>query len=259
MKLCWAANLTHFCYNFMTISHFLFHLPKIPLPLYARTRMHVSEIIQILILGLAVGGIPFGVMLARLFGLPDPRYTGSGNIGATNMLRLGNKKVAALTLLLDVLKGWVVVIATYYFFSALEPNTAGDCAAPNACWIRTLHPSLSALAVLAAAIGHMYSPWLKFKGGKGVATLFGGALAFSWAVGMSAFFIWLIVIFLTRYVSLASIAALAVAPLIAWLRVDGASALILAIACGIAIWKHRGNIKRLRDGFEPKVRFGRKE
>lgn len=219
--------------------------------------MYVSDCIQILIIGYALGSIPTGVLLARAFGLPDPRYIGSGNIGATNMLRTGNKKVAALTLALDMLKGAVAVMVSYYLFSTLEPTTAGDCAAPNACWVRTLTPALSAFAVLAASIGHMYSPWLKFKGGKGVATLFGGALAFSWPVGMAAFFVWLIVMFVKRYVSLASIIALAVAPLVAWLRVDATSAFILAIASGIAIWKHHENIGRLRRGFEPRVSFGK--
>ncbi|MFZ4541901.1 MAG: glycerol-3-phosphate acyltransferase, partial [Rickettsiales bacterium] len=101
------------------------------------------------------------------------------------------------------------------------------------------------------------SPWLKFKGGKGVATLFGGTLALSWPVGMAGFFVWLIVVFITRFVSLGSVTALAVAPLVAWLRVDGTVAFILAIAAGIAIWKHRENIKRLRQGFEPKLDFGK--
>jgi acyl phosphate:glycerol-3-phosphate acyltransferase len=114
-----------------------------------------------------------------------------------------------------------------------------------------------ALALLAAAIGHMYSPWLKFKGGKGVATLFGGALAFSWPVAMASLFVWLIAVFMTRYVSLGSVLALAAAPLVAWLRVDGVSAFILAIAAGIAIWKHRENLKRLRMGVEPKLSFGK--
>jgi len=118
-------------------------------------------------------------------------------------------------------------------------------------------PAMLALAVLAAAVGHMVSPWLNFKGGKGVATLLGGTLAFSWPVGLGAFIIWVIIMFIKRMVSLASIVALAFAPLIVWLRVDGTSAFILAIAAGIAIWKHRENIKRLRKGFEPKMNFGR--
>lgn len=222
--------------------------------------MYGSDCIQIILLGLAVGGIPFGVLLAKLFKLPDPRYVGSGNIGATNMLRSGNKKVALLTLLLDAAKGWVVVTITTHLFTVLDVARA----AVDACGMQpTLencsiaNPPLTALAVLAAAIGHMYSPYLKFKGGKGVATLFGGALAFSWPVAMASLFVWFIAVFLTRYVSLGSILALATAPLVAWLRIDASSAFILAIASGIAIWKHRENIKRLRKGFEPRLSFGK--
>jgi acyl phosphate:glycerol-3-phosphate acyltransferase len=217
-------------------------------------------VIQILILGYALGSIPFGVVLAKLFRLPDPRSIGSGNIGATNMLRTGNKKVALLTLLLDAGKGALAVGITSQLFPIFDVARA----AVDSCGMRptlencgTSNPTYAALAVLAAAIGHMYSPWLKFKGGKGVATLFGGALAFSWPVGMAGFIIWAIVMFVTRYVSLASITALAIAPLITWLRVDATSALILAMACGIAIWKHRENIKRLRQGFEPKMGLGK--
>lgn len=226
----------------------------------------LMDILQILILGLVVGGIPFGVVLAKLFKLPDPRYIGSGNIGATNMLRTGNKKVALLTLLLDALKGAVVVMVTGNLFRLFDSARAAvdGCGIPmngdhdaflHVCSAPNLH--YAAFALLAAALGHMYSPFLKFKGGKGVATLFGGALAFSWPVGMAGFFVWLIVVFTTRYVSLGSVAALAVAPLICWLRVDGTSALILAAACGLGIWKHRGNLQRVRKGFEPKVSFGR--
>lgn len=209
--------------------------------------MALLDCIQIIILGLVIGGIPFGVLLAKLFRLPDPRSIGSGNIGATNMLRTGNKEVALLTLVLDAAKGWVVVMLTYRFFPLNIPDT----------FYSLPHPHYAAIALLSAAIGHMYSPWLKFKGGKGVATLFGGALAFSWPVAMASLCMWLITVFLTRYVSLGSILALAAAPLIAWLRVDGTSAIILAIASAIAIYKHRDNIKRLRKGFEPKLNFGK--
>lgn len=214
--------------------------------------MYVGDSIQIMILGYALGSIPFGVVLAKIFRLPDPRYIGSGNIGATNMLRTGNKKVALLTLLLDAGKGAAAVLITCHLFrTPVLPGCLGDC--PEYIY----NHSYEALAVLLAAVGHMYSPFLKFKGGKGVATLFGGALAFSWPVGMAGFFVWAIVMFVTRYVSLASIIALAVTPLVVWLRVDGTSALILAIASAIAIWKHRENIKRLRQGFEPRMKFSK--
>ncbi|MES2985054.1 MAG: glycerol-3-phosphate 1-O-acyltransferase PlsY [Pseudomonadota bacterium] len=218
--------------------------------------MYVSDCIQIMILGYALGSVPFGVLLAKLFGLPDPRYIGSGNIGATNMLRTGNKKVALLTLLLDAGKGAAAVILAVYLFTPEDSIIDGLPCMDWDCSTTAAHAK-NALAVLLAAIGHMYSPWLKFKGGKGVATLLGGALAFAWPVGMGAIVIWILVCYTTRYVSLASIAALTVAPLIAWLRVDGTSAIILAIACAVAIWKHRSNIKRLRDGFEPRISFAR--
>lgn len=214
--------------------------------------MYVSDCIQIIILGYALGSIPFGVLLAKIFRLPDPRYIGSGNTGATNMLRAGNKKAALLTLILDASKGAAAVLITRHLFrTPVVPGCIGDC--PDFIY----NYGYEALAILCAAVGHMYSPLLKFKGGKGVATLFGGVLALSWPVGMAGLFIWLIVMFLTSYVSLASIIALIVAPLIAWLRVDGISAFILAIAAAIAIWKHRDNIKRLRNGFEPRMRFGK--
>lgn len=220
-------------------------------------------VIQILILGYGLGSVPFGVLLAKLFRLPDPRYIGSGNIGATNMLRTGNKKVALLTLLLDAGKGAAAVLITTSVFSIAihEPGLAclNDVVGDPACIHYSIAPALAALAVLAAATGHMVSPWLKFKGGKGMATILGGSLAFAWPVGMAALIIWLIATFMTRYVSLGSISALAIAPLVAWLRVDGASAVILAIASFIAIYKHRDNIKRLRQGFEPKVSLGEKK
>jgi glycerol-3-phosphate acyltransferase PlsY len=226
--------------------------------------MYVSDCILILLIGYLLGSVPFGVLLSRAFHLPDPRYIGSGNIGATNMLRTGNKKVALLTLLLDAGKGTAAVLIT----NALFITPAGSIwrheqivCAPGATFGCLLLPvaivAPLALAALAAGIGHMYSPWLKFNGGKGVATLFGAVVAFSWPVGMAAFFIWLIVMFMTRYVSLASITALAAAPLLAWLRVDATSALILGIAAGIAIWKHRENIRRLRQGLEPRLAFGK--
>ncbi|MDX2095918.1 MAG: glycerol-3-phosphate 1-O-acyltransferase PlsY [Alphaproteobacteria bacterium] len=219
------------------------------------------EVIQILVIGYALGGIPFGVLLAKLFGLPDPRYIGSGNIGATNMLRMGNKKVALLTLLLDMGKGVAAVLLTNYLFPFLVRDLTATCQSVGGglipCAYTIANPHYGALAALLAAVGHMYSPWLKFKGGKGVATLCGGALAFSWPVGMAALLLWGIVVFTTRYVSLGSLVALTLAPFIVWLRVDGASAIILAIAAGIAIWKHRENIARLRRGFEPKVSLGK--
>jgi glycerol-3-phosphate acyltransferase PlsY len=225
--------------------------------------MHVSDAIQIAILGWALGGIPFGVLLAKLFRLPDPRYIGSGNIGATNMLRTGRKDVALLTLLLDAGKGAVAVVLAKLLFAPPAPtgclvHTAWTPEMERACAeLSTVHPWLGAIALLFAAIGHMYTPWLKFKGGKGVATILGAALAFAWPVGMATIVIWIIIFYTTRYVSVASILSLALMPLIAWLRVDGISALIIAAAVAIAIWRHRENISRLRKGFEHRFSFGK--
>ncbi len=222
--------------------------------------MHVSDIIQIIILGYALGGIPFGVLLAKLFRLPDPRYIGSGNIGATNILRTGRKDIAALTLLLDAGKGALAVLLTGYLFPVFDVASAAvDACGRNVTLenCSTVDPHYAALALLFAAIGHMFTPWLKFKGGKGMATMLGAALAFAWPVGMGAIAIWLIVFYTKRYVSLASIIALALMPLIAWLRVDAESAALIAIGSALAIWRHRSNIDRLRKGFEPRMNFGK--
>ena len=145
--------------------------------------------------------------------------------------------MAALTLLLDAGKGAAAVLLANALF----------------------HPPMQglALAALVAAVGHMYTPWLKFKGGKGMATVLGAALAFSWPVGMAALVVWILFCYTLRYVSLASIAAFITVPLVTWLRIDGTSAFIFAIASAIAIWRHRENIGRLRRGFEPKVDFNR--
>ncbi len=179
-----------------------------------------------------LGSIPFGVVLAKLFGLADPRTIGSGNIGATNMLRTGNKKVALLTLLLDAGKGVGAVFIARYIDG---------------------YATYVTLAILMAALGHMYSPWLRFNGGKGVATLLGGVLAFSWPVGLVFCAVWLLIFLLTRYVSLASVLALAALPLATHFLVDPEAALPMALAALIAIYKHRGNIARLRTGTEPKM------
>lgn len=222
---------------------------------YARTRMHVSDCILIILISFAIGSIPFGVLLAKAFGLADPRTIGSGNIGATNMLRTGRKDIAALTLVLDALKGVVPILLAWQFFSVDESHTYG-CFNPSGggcgpVWV--LDSKLAALAMLSALIGHCYTPWLKGKGGKGVATALGGAFALSWPVGIAFCCSWLLAFLFTRWVSVASIVGLAVIPLVTWLRLDGTTALITAIAAAIGIWRHRENIKRLRAGTEPKM------
>lgn len=196
--------------------------------------MYVSSCIFIGLLAFLIGSVPFGIVLAKLFGLPDPRTIGSGNIGATNMLRTGNKKVALLTLLLDGGKGALAVALAYTLFHASYAQAS--------------------FALLAAVVGHCYSPWLRGNGGKGVATALGGALALSWPVGAGACCIWLLVFVARRYSSLAAITALAALPVIAWLRMDDASALIVLIAAAIVIVRHHENIRRLLRGEESRFK-----
>lgn len=229
--------------------------------------MYVSEPIQIILFSFLIGSIPFGVLLAKMFGLPDPRTIGSGNIGATNMLRAGNKKVALLTLLLDAGKGAAAVLITYYAFYARFDQQGLDhvqglmgCDTDH-CVARLYDPSGECLALLFAALGHMFSPWLKCKGGKGVATILGGLIALDPWIAASFAVSWLAIFLMARYVSLASIVALAVVPAASYWLVPiverwGFGAFptaILATASLIAIWKHRANIARLRAGTEPKM------
>jgi glycerol-3-phosphate acyltransferase PlsY len=178
-----------------------------------------------------LGAIPFGVLIARAFGLGDLRAIGSGNIGATNVLRTGHKGAAAATLLLDAGKGAVAVLAA----RALAGETA------------------AMLAGLAAFLGHLFPVWLGFRGGKGVATFLGVTLALSWPAGLAACLTWLAVALLFRYSSLAALVAAATAP--AWLALAGrrdAAWLGLALAALVFV-RHRANIRRLLAGSEPKI------
>ncbi len=192
----------------------------------------MSDITIIALIAYLLGSIPFGVVLAKLVGLPDPRTIGSGNIGATNMLRTGNKKVALATLLLDAGKGVAAVLIAAQFSDAVVAQ---------------------AVAVLFASVGHMFSPWLKFSGGKGVATILGGVFVLSPIVGGMFCVMWLVVFVPTRLVALASIVALMAVPVTALLVLGIAPAFVLALATSIAVFKHRGNIQRIVQGTEPKM------
>jgi acyl phosphate:glycerol-3-phosphate acyltransferase len=187
--------------------------------------------------GYVCGSIPFGLILTQLAGLGDIRKTGSGNIGATNVLRTGNKLIAALTLLFDALKGFVPVFAALWF------------GAENVF-----------LAAAAGAIaGHLYPVWLAFLGGKGVATFIGVIFAFDWRLGLAFLTIWLVSAFVTKMSSAAALAASALTPLIAWLfgRQDLFAALVILAA---VIWyRHSSNIMRLFKGEEPKISFSSKK
>ncbi|MDA1154712.1 MAG: glycerol-3-phosphate 1-O-acyltransferase PlsY [Proteobacteria bacterium] len=181
--------------------------------------------------GYLLGSIPGGVIMARLMGLGNLRNIGSGNIGATNVLRTGNKKAAALTLIFDAGKGAIAVLAA----RAAAPEDAVQ------------------LAALMAFIGHCFPVWLGFKGGKGVATYLGILLALAWPMGLAACGIWLAVAVITRYSSLAALVAAGWIPVVMAFAGYGA-ATGLAACLGLLIYaRHWGNIARLRAGTEGKI------
>ena len=185
----------------------------------------------VIVLAYLLRSIPFGLILTRISGGPDLRAIGSGNIGATNVLRSGNKKLAALTLVGDALKGTVAVLLAAHF------------AGPD--------------AVLAAGffafIGHLFPIWAGFKGGKGVATYIGLLIGLAWPGALIFAAIWLIVAYLSRYSSLAALIASALTPAALWLlKMPSAAALFLVLS--VLIWiTHRANIRRLLDGSEGKI------
>lgn len=184
--------------------------------------------------GYLLGSVPFGVLLTRAAGAGDLRSIGSGNIGATNVLRTGRKELAAATLILDGAKGAVAVLLARHFVPQL-----GDHAAM--------------IAGAAAMIGHCYPVWLKFRGGKGVATLLGLALALAWPVGLVFAAVWLGTVLLLRISSLGGMAGAVAAPVAALAFGYPVYAVGLASLAVIVLWRHRENIARLRAGTEPRV------
>ncbi len=191
----------------------------------------LAEILITALLAYLAGSIPFGLLVSRAFGLPDPRSIGSGNIGATNVLRTGSRAAALTTLLLDAAKGLVAVV--------VARAAAGDDAAQ--------------VAGLAAFLGHVFSVWLGFRGGKGVATLLGALTGFGALVGLAAMAAWLGTFLVSRISSLSALVAAAVTPAVALLLGQGqlvAATLFMAV---VVFWSHRANIRRLIDGREPRV------
>ncbi|MBX9758916.1 MAG: glycerol-3-phosphate 1-O-acyltransferase PlsY [Beijerinckiaceae bacterium] len=180
--------------------------------------------------GYLLGSIPFGLVLTKLFGGIDPRTVGSHNIGATNVLRTGNKKLAAATLVLDALKGTLAVLVAAQF-----------------------GPYYAVLAGLGAFIGHLYPVWLRFKGGKGVATFLGVAIGLAWPAALVFAVVWLGVAYISKYSSAAALAASVATPLALFAMGRGdAGELFLALA--VMLWfKHRPNIERLMAGTEGKI------
>ncbi|WP_242138362.1 glycerol-3-phosphate 1-O-acyltransferase PlsY [Sphingomonas sp. CARO-RG-8B-R24-01] len=183
-----------------------------------------------LVLGYLLGSIPFGVLLTRMAGAGDLRQVGSGNIGATNVLRTGRKGLAAATLILDAAKGFVAV------------------------WVADAY--LGGNGVVAAAavfIGHLYPVWLGFKGGKGVATLLGIVLALHWPIGVLYAAVWIALLAFGRISSLAGMTAAVSAPLCAAYFYKFDIVLLLMALALLVLWKHRGNIDRLMNGTEPRI------
>jgi glycerol-3-phosphate acyltransferase PlsY len=183
------------------------------------------------VVGYLLGSIPFGLILTRLAGTQDLRSIGSGNIGATNVLRTGRKGLAAATLLLDALKGTAAVVI------------AGYIAGPNAAM----------LAGLGAFLGHLFPVWLKFKGGKGVAVYIGILLGLFWPGALFFCLLWLATAFTTRYSSLSALVAAFVTPLFLWWFGHLALASLAAVLTLLLFYMHRENIKRLQSGTEGRI------
>lgn len=188
------------------------------------------------LIGYGLGSIPFGLLLTRAAGLGDVRAIGSGNIGATNVLRTGNKKLAAATLVFDLLKGTAAVLL-----------------------VRALMPTVweaNTLAGIAAFLGHLFPVWLGFKGGKGVATYIGVLLGLFWPAVLIFAGVWIAVAYFSRYSSLAALIATVVVPLALWVLGNNLLAAVFALLSVIVWAKHHANIRRLVAGTEGKI--GRK-
>lgn len=183
-----------------------------------------------LLLGYALGSVPFGLLLTQLFGAGDLRSIGSGNIGATNVLRTGRKGLAVATLLLDSAKGLAVVLVAAKLF-----------------------PGAQGFAAVGAIVGHCFPVWLRFKGGKGVATMMGVALGLAWPIGLAYALTWVGVLAATRISSLAGMTAAIAAPIAAWATGHAELVPMLAALTALVIWLHRANIARLRAGTEPRI------
>jgi glycerol-3-phosphate acyltransferase PlsY len=181
-------------------------------------------------LAYGLGSIPFGLLLTRAAGLGDIRAIGSGNIGATNVLRTGHKGLAAATLVLDALKATFAVVVASRFWG----------------------PDAALAAALGAFVGHLYPVWLGFRGGKGVATFLGCLLGLSPTAALAFVILWLAVAFIGRYSSLAALVASAVSPMLLWFSSGAAAGLFLVLAA-LLWWRHRDNIARLARGREHRI------
>ncbi len=189
--------------------------------------------IVLVVLGYLCGSLASAVIVCRVMGLPDPRKEGSGNPGATNVLRMGGRKAAGLTLAGDVLKGAIPVLLAHLLSDS---------------------PTVVAGTAVAAVVGHMYPVFFQFKGGKGVATTFGAVAAAVFPVALLMGAVWIVTAMATRYASLASMAAAVAAPLFALIFIrEPAFTVALVIIAVLLIYRHRANIQRLRDGIESEI------
>ncbi len=184
-----------------------------------------------LVIGYLFGSVPFGVLLTQAAGLGDIRTIGSGNIGATNVLRTGNKKLAAATLLLDGLKATVAVLLVDHWYGQAPAHAAA----------------------LGAFLGHIFPVWLRFKGGKGVATYVGGLFGLYWPAALVFCALWLIVVGIKRTSSLAALTASAAAPVVLLAYGRPVTAGLFAVMTALLFWMHRANIGRLLRGAEPRI------
>lgn len=185
------------------------------------------------ILAYLIGSVPFAVVTSKLFGLADPRSYGSGNPGATNVLRSGNRLAALLTLLGDAAKGWLAVFLVQQFGG---------------------QPQEVAIAGFAAFFGHLHPVFLNFKGGKGVATAAGVLFGFSLWLGLAVLAVWIGVVWFFRYSSLGAIAAAIAAPLVAMALIDSGDMLTAVFCIALLLfWRHSENLQRIRAGTEPRI------
>jgi acyl phosphate:glycerol-3-phosphate acyltransferase len=190
-------------------------------------------LLPLLLAGYLLGSIPFAIVSSRLFGLADPRKYGSGNPGATNVLRSGNKSAALMTLVGDCAKGWLAVWAAQRM---------------------GFEPPIAALAGLAAFLGHVFSAFLRFNGGKGVATALGVLAGISGWIALTALLVWLAVAFTTRYSSAAALAAAVATPIAGYLILGPTPTItVLLLIAAILIWRHAANIRKLLNGTESKI------
>ena len=181
----------------------------------------------------ALGSLSSAIIVCRAFGLPDPREQGSNNPGATNVLRVGGKKAAAITLFGDAIKGVIPVVVAHLFNAP---------------------PLILALVALAAFLGHLYPVFFGFRGGKGVATAFGAFVAMAWPVGLALLGTWLIVAKVFKISSLSALIAAALSPLYMWLLAPEKEFIIVAVVITLLLtWRHRSNIQNLLSGTETKI------